>query len=264
MVRLTSSLAVLILVFGISSWASGEVVFQDDFDGYTTDSSLPNPPWETIVNTVTVEVDDTIYVGSSGKSVHIVDSGPDVHAAFIRTFPRTSWYQLDYDMRTAGRDVEGIGVTLMGDAGDDYLVSFAMGVHGSLADHIGIHGGRDGWIEPPDPLVPYLPYETDTWYHVERRLNLATDEGWFRVWKHGEKGNPLYDATYLVGSEYANTYIDRITFGSPLTVGADGHIDNLKLTAIPEPSTFTLLCIGAVGLLAYACRKQRRQSRLPG
>jgi hypothetical protein len=52
----------------------------------------------------------------------------------------------------------------------------------------------------------------------------------------------------------ANPTINYIGFGNS---GGTGWVDNLQLTTTPEPSCLLLLCIGLLGLLAYAWRNRK-------
>jgi autotransporter-associated beta strand protein len=49
--------------------------------------------------------------------------------------------------------------------------------------------------------------------------------------------------------------------GLPASLAVSGN--DLMLTVVPEPSTFALLGIGAIGLLACACRRQWQAARAP-
>jgi hypothetical protein len=44
---------------------------------------------------------------------------------------------------------------------------------------------------------------------------------------------------------------------NPYVTGPQYYIDNVRLSAVPEPSTFILLTSGLIGLLAYAWRKRK-------
>ncbi len=245
MVRLTSSLAVLILVFGISSWASGEVVFQDDFDSYTTGLVPPNPPWNPDDLGVIVQVVEVDSSGFSGKSVHLLDQSSSDRAALSHSFASTpvANYVLQYDMLTSSVS-HGPSVWVYGDAGGDYAPIFR-----STGD-IGIIGGG-GWVEEASF---FMGYEVDTWYSVCRTLDLAANAGQFEIWK---KDDLSTKQTYRIGYDAANTYIDRIRLETSVSLLADGKIDKIELHAIHEPSTIILLLTGGAGLLAFAWRRRR-------
>ena len=51
--------------------------------------------------------------------------------------------------------------------------------------------------------------------------------------------------------------VNYIGFGGAFKTGAVSTIDNVSVSAIPEPSTLALLATGLIGLLAYAWRKRK-------
>ncbi len=219
------------------------VVLQDNFDAYTT--GFPPPaPWNHREDSgTTVEVDDTVFFGPSGKSVHFYDPGSGVKTELSRGFSQTSNIVLEYYMRSDNQDYEGMFVVLNGDGGSDYLVNFSNGAFGGMKGYIGGWGANGGWVKPD-----LLAYKTNTWYKVRRELDCTTDTGRFYVWEVDEQHNPIGSpAEWEIGSNYVNTYIDGVFAWSSGSQGADGYIDEIYI--VPEPCSLSLLALGCMALI---------------
>lgn len=150
---------------------------------------------------VFIEVDDTVYLGTSGKSVRFHDqSYMTVGSHLATTFtPSSSVIVLEYYMMNKYKNnpnyAEGVFVNLWGDVGSDYSVAFNN-------QYIGILGFNGGWVK-----WDLMPYQENTWYYVKRTLDIENNSGTFYV---EEVGNPANNASYSIGSNYANNYIDAI------------------------------------------------------
>jgi len=247
MKRLIVGLVTVVVLVGVGQ-AEGAMVFQDNFDSHTTN----DPPGGWTIDApsgTSVEVDDTVFSGASGKSVHILDQsvGGDAHVS--HGFANISNYMLTYDMYTESKN-HAPSVWAAGDVGGggDYVVLFME------TGDISILGGG--------PAITLLEdYKLDTWYTVERYLNLATDTGRVRVF---ETEYPLIGSEwYNIGNDGPNTYISRVIMASAVTLPGEGYIDNVRVSAIPEPSSLIIWGVGATCLAGYACRKTRCRVRVP-
>ena len=240
--------------------AEGASPLSDNFDSYAI-GAPPVPPWqekysgdggvpvdggrdEAATLGVTINVDNATAV-SSPNSVHFLDTTGSYSGQIYRTFPSTSVIVLEYYMRTHNDSAEGAFVRLRGDAGWGYAVAFSNGVFGSQAGWIGINGSPAGWVKPD-----LLEYDVDTWYYVRRELNCTTDTGSFYV---EEMGNPSNNASYSIGRNDANTYLNEIDIYSSCSQEADCYIDDVVIT--PEPATLSLLALGGLAVL----RRRRTQ-----
>jgi len=150
-------------------------------------------------------------------------------------------------MLTRNASFEGVFVTPGGSGSSSYEVAFSNGVAGGQAGYIGVHG-TPGWVKPD-----LLQYDVDTWYHVRQTADLTTKELTFEAW---EAANPTNYASHILTDTNFHSTLNEIYIHTSGSQQADAYIDNVSL--IPEPSTFVQLCMGVVGLLAYAWRRRRR------
>jgi hypothetical protein len=96
---------------------------------------------------------------------------------------------------------------------------------------------------------------TDVHYEFLGTLNGATVFD-----KTGEDNDPTHVANFLtIGSGHPSDLIDTLTITASVANEGNGtvNIDNIAVSAVPEPSTITLLAIG-LGLFAPRLRKRRR------
>ncbi|MBN1394604.1 MAG: PEP-CTERM sorting domain-containing protein [Pirellulales bacterium] len=118
---------------------------------------------------------------------------------------------------------------------------------------------------------------SDQWYTMELRVTLndssfdsgttATAEMW---WKPRDSAGPLVQADIngsLAGLSYTWTWdadgtnymgFYGYTPAAPTNAFTEATLfDNISVSIVPEPSTFSLLACGLMGLLAYAWRKRK-------
>ena len=236
-----SVVVLLTVLVTMSVWTvdvRANVVFDENFDSYPT-GTTPSPPWDSVIDPiVSVTIDDSIFV--SGKSLHIDDPGNGVQAHLWQAVPQTPHLQLEFYMRTHNGNHEGIFVYLEGDGGTDYTVNFGNAGGTGFAGYISLIGWNGGWEQPK------LAYSENTWYYVRRTLNCTTNTGSFYV---EEVGSPSNSAYWSIGSNYVNSYINKINIVTSGSQGADGYIDEIRLTAIPEPGTISLLLAGVMAFM---------------
>lgn len=207
--------------------ASGEMLLDEDFDGYAT-GSQPVPPWTWEITPssadVDMQIDDTISV--VGKSAHFVDTTSSAQGHLSQGFAARSHVVVEFYMRSDDDTDEGVFMRLAGDAGNDYTVGFSNGYHNGEAGWIGIHESPAGWIVPQ-----LLPYSPGTWYYVRRELDCATNTGSFYVEElQFGLGNPENPSAYHeIGSLVPNTYVNTIRLSTSGTQGANCYIDQLRV-----------------------------------
>ena len=249
------------------SYGKADGGFDEHFDEYVVGEPPPAPPWEeeyaggggSPVYTrqeaanlgVTIQVDDSVS-WSSPNSVHFLDTNSRVYSYLWGTFSPISSVVVEYFMRTQNDAYEGAFVAVYGDAGEGYNVAFSNGVFGGSAGWIGVHGSPAGWIYPQ-----LLEYAEDTWYYVRRELDLTTNVGRFYVeelvYDLGDSRNASNE--YSLGTNYPNTYLNKIGIWSSWSQRADCYIDGLVL--IPEPATLMLIAVGVLPILSGLKRSRR-------
>lgn len=119
-----------------------------------------------------------------------------------------------------------------------------------------------------DSLSVGASYELSFWYHARTNNGAANDNGIEVLW-----GDSLPGATVLDLEGYSrNSNLGWMNFSLDLVATAEtmflsfgatgldntlgGFIDNVSLTAVPEPGTLALFAIGAAGLLIGRRRLQ--------
>ena len=119
-----------------------------------------------------------------------------------------------------------------------------------------------------DSLSVGASYELSFWYHARTNNGAANDNGIEVLW-----GDSLPGATVLDLEGYSrNSNLGWMNFSLDLVATAEtmflsfgatgldntlgGFIDNVSLTAVPEPGTLALFAIGAAGLLVGRRRLQ--------
>lgn len=188
-----------------------------------------------------VEVDDTVYYGSSGKSVHFDDTSTAQTAVITYTLGHYTSIVLEYYMLTTNSSYYSAAPDLIGDMGNSYHLQF----RGDGSGYMGIAGDY-GYIEPE-----FLPYTVGNWYYFRRELTLFGDGTSSGSFYAEEVGNPSNRNSYNIGSLRPNTYIDRIEIGTPLTTWSDTFIDNITIEPVPVPATLLLLGSALVGLAGF-------------
>ena len=205
--------------------------FLESFDTYTT-GNPPVPPWtdyywptsspaitraEAEALGVTIRVDDTVYYGLSGKSLHLLDtSGPGsvgIQLDYIG-FDQKTHVIVEYYMRTQTLSDEGAFLNLVTDNGGDQAACFRSN------GYIGVFN-RYAW------QADLLQYTTDTWYYVRREIDFTTDTGSFHI---EEEGNPSNSVDYAIGEVDPQNYVDGLRIWTSQSVGADCFIDEIVVT----------------------------------
>ena len=206
-----------------------------NFDDLSAGAELGgNDGWEArLGGGLSALVDDTVYFGDSGKSVHVLDTahGGSRAGMILNRYmdPVTDGsITLDYYMRANNSNDEGAFVGLLGPEGNDVFVAFGNRAGGAgVSEYIGIFNDV-GWLDNN-----FLPYEVGRWYHVVRELDLETLSGSIRVSEVDDDGNDILSRSNLVDNvkSYAsNESIDLVQIFTSGSQGADTYIDNITLT----------------------------------
>ena len=276
--------AACLMAVGLSpATTQADPCLSDTFDGYTT-GEPPVPPWEEDYIGwggdphytrqeardlgVEIKIDESIYYGDSGKSVHFLDDSTAVSGHLYREFSAATSVTMDYYMRTDNDSYEGAFVFLYGadrEAEFDYAAAFSNGAFTGKAGYIGIHGSPAGWIKND-----LLAYQEDTWYYVRRTVDCASDTGSFYVeelydhdtGEHTEQGDPANtSASYAAGLNKPMDYVQGVWIYSSNSQGADCYIDEIVVNCegvIPEPFSMAFMGSAFVGVVGWRLRRRRR------
>ncbi|MCG6948534.1 MAG: hypothetical protein LJE93_06420, partial [Acidobacteria bacterium] len=175
---------VLLFVFVLLVFPAGNADAQlivDDFDSQTTGSP---PAWQWWENgrSGTIQVDDTVYRGSSGRSVELVRTTFDDYTfSFGRNFrPIDAPAELTFFFRVGSTTVEVL--TAIGGNNAAHQVAWWVGVGGDVGNAIGTHSHAGGWNHVMDVVA-------DTWYGVRLEIDPTTFTYDITVWEDGNPGN---------------------------------------------------------------------------
>ncbi len=95
-------------------------------------------------------------------------------------------------------------------------------------------------------------WEPNTWYKVSLIVDPAEQTFEFLV------DDQRYDAPDPLGFRGSPASIDHISYLTNTLL----YIDDIRITAVPEPSALAGLAIGAAGLIVLAVRRRRRRQNL--
>lgn len=263
MLRTASCVAMYVALLNAGALkAEGKVLFADDFDSHPT--GAPPAGWTEHYNDargkdytreeaaalgVTQHVTDpAFHCGESRKSLHFLDSSHALGSGLTHSF-ESSWHVvLEYYMLNNAADVEGAQVFLIGDgigSGIDYSAFFHKDGFIRIIGH-------DNEVNPV--LVdfhPVMPYEKDTWYYVRREVDGRAGTGELYV---EQVDDPSNNRTYVIGPGLSNTAFDEVGMGTSVINHTDCYVDELSVSAVPEPSTLVLLSMGALAFVVCASR----------
>ena len=224
----------------LTSSVQASPLFEDGFDSYpvgvppegwtelyTLSGGIPITREQAAARGVTIQVTDSVSF-AGGQSVHFLDMDLGWGAAgsqISHDISAASSVVLEYYIRSDDQDYEAAFVFLEGDGGPDHLIGFGNASGGGAAGYIGILGWKAGWIVPQ-----LLPYSEGTWYYVRRELDCTTNTGTFYV---QDMDDPTNYATYTIGSDYANNYVNRTSIVTSNSQGADAYVDEITVTVPP-------------------------------
>lgn len=197
-----------VVVAVMSCLAPAEAQFiGDGFDGYVTGEP---PPWFwwNWGTSGTRNVDDTVFLGPSGKSVNftrtVFDGGAFAIGQSFWTVSGAASVELVYFFRATTLEHETLSA--FGRHDDSNQVAWWVTVGGGPADSISTFSDSQGWTQ----IMSVTP---DTWYGVHIIADMASHSYEISVW---EEANPTNGVT-VTGIDFRNgaaaSAIDQIQFG---------------------------------------------------
>lgn len=221
----------LLVFFGILNSANASVILDQDFDSEDTGLvplgwSVSNPAFGSLT------VDANEYYGLSGKSARFYDNSGSGFPLPYRLFPAQSTFPIEVEFALMKEDIEGVddGAFMLYvddgsySGGNVYLKLFQEGIYyyDGTAHYIG-------------------DYAYDTWYSFRLSIDIAANS--YDIYRDG---NLLASGASFRGSP---TYLNRVCFAGTTGGIVGGYLDDLRITAIPEPTSLIVwLLLGVVGI----------------
>lgn len=232
--RFISALAALAAGAALTTSAGAAVIFNETFEGYTLGNANGQGGWVDFGGAQLTNVVDTIANGGSQSIQFTTTPGYGSDSTFDMTSPITSGQGvLSFDVyHPATNDGKLLmffsrGATLTG--------GFEQGVFLTSNGTAGTFGA--------DKSAMSTPLLTDQWVSVNISFDLDANTS---VVTYG--GTEIYNGVWVAEGVLPSQYqgIDIWADGGT-SVGAF-NIDNLRLDAVPEPSSIALLGLGVGGL----------------
>lgn len=214
---------VILMLLGVIS-AEGQLI-DEDFDSYTT-GAVPPVPWIKWGTSGTVLVSDSVFAGSSGKSMEIIrDVFDGAPFGIVRHFtPLHGQAELTFHFYSGSAEYEILDV--FGRNTDNDQIGWWIVVGGTMEDRIGTYSDSQGWIE----VMGIAP---DTWYGVHLLIDMDTAIYDITAWEDGNPSNTntVLDVDFRNGTD-AGT-INELQFANfnadPLVVFDYAYVDDLHL-----------------------------------
>jgi len=218
------SLVMVLLVLSVGI-ADAQLIVEN-FDSQTT-GSPPAWLWWNNGSSGTILIDETVFHGSSGKSVELFRTTfDDIGFGFGRNFPPIDGpAELTFFFRVGSTTEEYL--TAVGGNNSGHQVAWWVGVGGDVGAAIGTHSETGGWNHVMNVVV-------DTWYGVTLDTFPSTHTYDIKVWEDGNPGNTATQTGIPFRNGSAVEVIDQIQFGnfSDVDTGpaASAYIDGVALT----------------------------------
>ena len=195
----------VLVVLAISVGIVDAQFIVEDFDSQTT-GSPPAWLWWNNGSSGTILVDETIYRGSTGKSVELVRTTFDHYTfGFGRNFrPVDGPAELTYHFRVDSTTEEVL--TAIGGNNAGHQVAWWVGVGGAVGDAIGTHSHSGGWNHVMDVAA-------DTWYVVTLEIDPTTFTYDITVWEDDNPANTATETGIAFRDGSNVEVIDQFQFG---------------------------------------------------
>jgi hypothetical protein len=219
-------LAVLLALSVLASTTANAQLIVEDFDALTT-GEPPAWLWWNNGSSGTIQVDETTFLGSSGKSVEIVRTTFDGYGfGFGRNFPPIEGpAELTYHFRVGATTDEVL--TAVGGNNAGHQVAWWVGVGGDAGDAIGIYSESGAWN-------PVMTVAADTWYGVALDIYPSTFTYDITVWEDANPGNTVTQTGIAFRNGSAVEVIDQIQFGNfsdaPSGPAASAFVDDVEFS----------------------------------
>ena len=233
--------------------SAGVILFQESFDGYAND--VPPTGWtesyfasgsytreEAAELNVSQYITDSIYFGSSGKSLHVVDNSTTLASSLRHGFSSTTRAVMEYYLRPTNTTEGYAEIRLESDFGADYLITWD-----STQFRIYFGGSWE------DTGMEYTP---GTWYCIERSVDFDKNEGYFLIENTGDASD--YVQISHAPNPLLGGYVNRINIQTSNSSRADFHVDEI-LVMVPEPSAVALAALAVIGLTFLGWRRQTKR-----
>ncbi len=136
------------------------------------------------------------------------------------------------------------------------FITWGFSAPGTFLGQIPVRNGSEAVLRPADENLFPTPIELGTWIDLELVFDFSsqTQEGFVNGLSIGSTAFPNPATELTVGQLFFTNFDENdITF----------YVDDLSITAVPEPSTFWLLSLGGVGLIGFRLRRRVSKLRRP-
>ena len=289
--RLLPMALIAALIVSLASVASAApiVVFQDDFESYTDGNRLDTSgPWDTVQygsptgdyswdRQLSVRSANTVYPGDGSKTTPMSPfstgsqlleywdeqpSGRQLNANGSFAVPEEGRYpltlSLDYRLDEDWTDFTGEWRLTVDDtdggAANGYHIAL---LRGNDPDALAL-----GYTDTSNTFQPVLTLDRGIWYHLEFAFdtptNSADQPATVSIWKQGDEDTPpTFVGDFGIAGRQPFEELNHLSIGD-VGPAPHGHwyLDNVNITATPEPGTMLMIASGLVGVWGVSRRRR--------